>query len=133
MIELIVQYFPLVALLVILLVVVLSFRLQRRLGRSAYSAGPPELDQPIPPGQEPSPWELQAIQSQLHALAATGSSVVRRYDLTATVNRLTFSAGLIDPHHQLPITANEAELATAITKIEDQLGLPPLSEGIDES
>ncbi len=132
MIELIVSYFPLIAVVLIIGVVGLAFRLHRRLGQGAYSAGPPELDSPTPPGQERSPWELEAIQNQLHALAATGAPVVRRYDLTATVNRLTVSAGLTDPQDQLPITASEAELAAAITRIEDQLGLPPGTKGINQ-
>lgn len=131
MTELLVRFFPLLVIAVIVLVLVLALRLDQRLSRGPYSAGPIDLVQPEPIGQERSPWELSAIQDQLDAVAAPGAPVVRRYDLTATVNRLTNAAGMTDPRHQLPITANEMELAAAITKIEQQLGLPPLTEGIN--
>lgn len=133
MTELLVRFFPLLVIAVTILVLFLALRLDRRLSRGPYSAGPIELVQPEPAGQERSPWELRAIQDQLDAIAEPGTPVVRRYDLTATVNRLTNAAGMTDPRHQLPITANEMELAAAITNIEHQLGLPPLTEGIDNT
>ena len=133
MTDLIVQAFPLLVVAVVITVLVLAVRLDRRLSRGSYSAGPRERLQPSPPGQERSPWELQAIEDQLRTVVTPHAPVVRHYDLTATVNRLTTAAGLHEPHHQLPITATEADLAVAITRIEHQLALPPLTEGSNRS
>ena len=127
-----VDSFPLLIAAIVVLILVLAIRLDRRLSRGSYSAGPGEVVHPEPPGQEPSPWELRAIEAQLTTITAPGSSVIRHYDLTATVNRLTNAAGLTDARYQLPITATEADLATAVSRIEHQLGLPPLTEGPDD-
>jgi hypothetical protein len=125
------ELFPLLVVIGVLIVVVGALRLDRRMSRGAYSAGPTEVPRPDPAGQAAVPWELRAIEDQLRMASAQSSQAVPRYDLTATVNRLLTAAGLTDPRHQLPVTATEAELAAAVTKIEQQLGLPPLHGGTD--
>jgi hypothetical protein len=120
--------FPFAVLLLAIGVALLALRLDRRLGRGAHSAGPLETERPKPVGLEQTPWELRGIDRQL-AQAGRGAPAVPRYDLTATVNRLLAAAGLDDPRDELPITADRAELERAITMIEDQLGLPPLTGG----
>lgn len=129
MISLLLDLFPYVAGLGALLVVFLGLRLHRHLGQGSYSAGPLEVQAPEPPGQEATPWELRAIDDQLTMVTHPGSEVVRRYDLTATINRLTASAGLVGDEYQLPITATEAQLEAAVARIEERLDLPQLSEG----
>ena len=126
--EFLVRLFPVLAGLALLITAVLAFRLNRRMSRAAYSAGPLEIPRPKPAGQEPTPWELRAIDGQLRLLNH-GSTPVPRYDLTATVNRLVVAAGFNDGRDQLPMTADHAQLAAAITRIEHRLELPPLTEG----
>ena len=128
--EFLVRFFPLLAVLALVVIGFLALRLDRRMSRSAYSAGPIDVPRPKPVGQEPTPWELQAIDDQLRLVINHGSAAVPRYDLTATVNRLVAAAGLSDKGAQLPITANEAQLAAAIAQIEHRLELPPLTEGM---
>ena len=123
------EVFPLLGGFAALVIGFLAFRLKRRLDRSAYSAGPIEIPRPKPFGQEVTPWELRSIENQLRLLVNHGSPAVPRYDLTATVNRLVVAAGMTDAKDQVPVTANEAQLAAAISRIEQQLGLPPLTEG----
>ncbi|MEL7156364.1 MAG: hypothetical protein AAFN30_07170 [Actinomycetota bacterium] len=101
-----VDLFPLLVLLAALLVAFLALRLHRHLGQASYSAGPLEVLPPEPPGQEATPWELRAIEAQLDMVTHPGTGVVRRYDLTATINRLSASAGLVGSEYELPITAN---------------------------
>ncbi|MEZ5412358.1 MAG: hypothetical protein R2761_30270 [Acidimicrobiales bacterium] len=118
--------FPIVVVVAVVVVLVLALRLDRRLSRGAYSAGPWETERPTPPGQERTPWELKAIDDQLILAAGAGGAAVPRYDLTATVNRLITAAGL-PPREQLPLSANLQDLSAAIGLIEDRLGLPPLT------
>lgn len=120
--------FPALVVLAVIVLLVLAVRLDRRLSRGAYSAGPWETERPTPPGQERTPWELKAIDDQLILATGAGGAAVPRYDLTATVNRLITAAGL-PPREQLPLSANLQELSTAIGLIEDRLGLPPLTPG----
>ncbi len=129
MTELFVRAFPIVAGAVIVTVVILAIRLDRRMSRAPYSAGSYEPEQPSPLGQERTPWELKAIEDQLHLLSSAVGPAVPRYDLTATVNRLISASGLTDAQDQLPITATIDQLAVSVAKIEDQLGLAPLDEG----
>lgn len=118
--------FPVLVVVAVVVLLVLALRLDRRLSRGAYSAGPWETERPKPPGQERTPWELKAIDDQLILATGAGGAAVPRYDLTATVNRLITAAGL-PPREQLPLSANLQELSTAIGLIEDRLGLPPLT------
>ncbi|MDH4076840.1 MAG: hypothetical protein OEW29_12960 [Acidimicrobiia bacterium] len=118
--------FPIVVVAALVVVLVLALRLDRRLSRGAYSAGPWETERPAPPGQERTPWELKAIDDQLILAAGAGGAAVPRYDLTATVNRLITAAGL-PPREQLPLSANLQDLSAAIGLIEDRLGLAPLT------
>ncbi len=117
---------PLVV-LAALVVVVLAVLLDRRIGPGPRTAGPRDRDRPAPPGQERTPWELKAIEEQLLVARGLATAAAPRYELTVTVNRLLVAAGLTDVHPELPVTADEAQLATAITLIEDRLGLPPLA------
>ncbi len=118
--------FPLLVVVAVVVLLVLALRLDRRLSRGAYSAGPWKTERPTPPGQERTPWELKAIDDQLILATGAGGAAVPRYDLTATVNRLITAAGL-PPREQLPLSANLQELSTAIGLIEDRLGLAPLT------
>jgi len=118
--------FPFLVVGAVVVVLVLALRLDRRLSRGAYSAGPWETERPTPPGQERTPWELKAIDDQLILATGAGGAAVPRYDLTATVNRLITAAGL-PPREQLPLSANLQDLSAAIGLIEDRLGLPPLT------
>lgn len=123
--------FPLVVAVIVVVIVVLTFRLDRRMSRGAYSAGPLDVVEARPPGQERTPWELRAIEDQLQLAMSAGTSAVPRYDLAATVNRLISAAGLPDDV-QLPVTADLHELNLAITRIEQRLELPPLTESRPE-
>lgn len=129
--QILVRLFPLLIMAAVLGIGFLALRLDQRTSRSSYSAGPIEIPRPRPVGQEPTPWELRAIDDQLRLVVNHGSTAVPRYDVAATVNRLTTAAGLTDPRDQLPVTASEAELAAAITLIEHRLELRPLTEGTD--
>lgn len=129
MIDVLLDLFPLLVVLAALLVVYLGLRLHRHLGQGSYSAGPLVVRPADPPGQEPIPWELRAIDTQLRVVTNPGVAVVRRYDLTATINRLSASAGLSGSEYQLPITATEADLEAAVARIEERLDLPPLEKG----
>lgn len=111
----------------VLVVVILAVRLDRRLGRGPRTAGPRDRPPPLQPGQERTPWELRAIEDQLLVARGLAGAAAPRYELTMTVNRLLGAAGLTGVHPELPITAEEAELAAAITAIEERLGLPTLS------
>lgn len=126
MTSLLIAAFPVLVVIGLLAVLVFAFRLDRRMGRGPHSAGPRIPDIPAPIGQARTPWELKAIEDQLLLTRHRTGPVVSRYDLTATVNRLTVAAGLDDPGYQLPVTADEQQLAAAIARIEDQLGLAPL-------
>lgn len=126
------DWFPVLVIAGALVVLGLALRLDRRLSRSAYSAGPIETEVAQPAGQARTPWELQAIDDQLTRATSGGSLAVPRYDLTATVNRLITAAGL-PAHEELPITADLNQLAAAITRIEARLGLPPLTDASQES
>ncbi|MEM9131447.1 MAG: hypothetical protein AAF962_06480 [Actinomycetota bacterium] len=127
MIDLLLDLVPLAVFIAALAVAFLAIRLQRHLGNGPYSAGPLEVQKPDPPGQEATPWELKAIDDQL-TLLERPSGVVRRYDLTNTINRLSTAAGLHGPGHELPITATSADLYAAVSRIEQRLDLPPLEE-----
>ncbi|MGF1598725.1 MAG: hypothetical protein ACFCVK_17655 [Acidimicrobiales bacterium] len=127
MIDTLLALFPLFVLAAAVAAVVLAVRLDRRMSRAATSAGPVEMERARPPGQEQTPWELQAIDDQLHLAHSGGPSAVPRYDLTATVNRLLQAAGLDQPGDQLPPNADPAQLAAAISRIEERLGLGPLT------
>ena len=123
--------FPLLVLITVVALGLLALRLQLRLSRNPFSAGPHEHPTVAPPGQEPSPWELRAIERQLYASFGstnlTSSAVgVNHFDLVATVNRL-LAAGGIDRRHHLRPNASVADLDSAITLLERQLALPPLS------
>lgn len=126
MVDVLISAFPFIAGAVAVLVLVLAVRLDRKMSRGAYSAGPRDPEQPAPPGQKKTPWELQAIEDQLQLMRTQNSRAVPRYDLNATVNRLIVAARLDDPNYQLPITADEAEIGAAVTRIENRLGLGPL-------
>jgi hypothetical protein len=132
MIDRLIELFPLVAVVAVVVVLMLALRLDRRLSRGAFSAGPMDIERSRPAGQERTPWELLAIDDQLVLATGSAGPAVPRYDLTATVNRLITAAGL-PAHHQLPITANLDQLATAISHIEDRLGLPPLADAQQEN
>jgi hypothetical protein len=123
--ERLVDLFPVLVVAATVVVLILALRLDRRLGRGAYSAGPLEPEPATPAGVERTPWELKAIDDQLMLASGIGGATVPRYDLTATVNRLIAAAGL-PPHDELPVSAELNELAAAITLIEQRLGLPPL-------
>ncbi|MGI9616221.1 MAG: hypothetical protein ACR2QO_25120 [Acidimicrobiales bacterium] len=125
MVDLLVSAFPLIAGGVAVIVLVLAVRLDRKLSRGAYSAGPRDPERPAPPGQKRTPWELQAIEDQLQLMRTQSGRAVPRYDLNATVNRLIVAARLDDQDYQLPITADEAEIGAAVSRIEDRLGLDP--------
>ncbi len=127
MIDLLLDLVPLAVFVAALGVAFLAFRLQRHLGSGPYSAGPIDVQQPEPPGQEATPWELKAIDDQL-SLLEHSSGVVRRYDLTNTINRLSTAAGLTGTAYELPITATSADLYAAVSRIEQRLDLPPLEE-----
>ncbi|MCP3992992.1 MAG: hypothetical protein GY724_28275 [Actinomycetia bacterium] len=127
MTDLLVDLFPLFVIIGILVVFLTAARLDRRMSRGAHSAGPAEVPRPTPAGQEQVPWELRSIEDQVQLVSTHTTSAVPRYDLTATVNRLMTASGLTDPRDQLPMTASEADLATAITKIEARLELAPLT------
>jgi len=126
MIDLLVSVFPIIAGVVAVVVLLLALRLDRKMSRGASSAGPRDPERPVPAGQTRTPWELQAIEDQLQLMRIQSDRAVPRYDLNATVNRLIVAARLDAPEDQLPITADEAEIGAAITKIEDRLGLAPL-------
>lgn len=130
MTDLLLEGFPLLVLLGALLIVFLGLQLHRHLGQGSYSAGPLEVQPAIPPGQEPTPWELKAIDDQLVMLTDPDVGVVRRYDLTATINRLSASAGLVGSEYELAVTATEAELEAAVARIEEVLDLPPIEGGL---
>jgi hypothetical protein len=119
------QLFPLLAVVAVVLVLILALRLDRRLSRGAYSAGPADIERPSPPGQERIPWELKAIDDQLTLASGGGGAAIPRYDLTATVNRLISAAGL-PSQDQLPLSADLNQLTAAIGLIEQRLGLPVL-------
>lgn len=129
MIEALLDLFPLIVAVGVATALALAVRLKGRTGRAPTSAGPLDVVRPNPPGLVPVPWELQAIQYQIDLLNDRRSMAVPRYDLTATVNRLMTVSGLMDPRDHLPVTASAFELEAAVTKIEDQLGLAPMSEG----
>ena len=128
MIDSVVTAFPVLVGSVAVIVLVLAVRLDRSMGRAAFSAGPRDPERPTPPGQTRTPWELQAIEDQLKSLRLHSGRAVPRYDLNATVNRLIVAARFDESDDQLPITADEAEVADAIARIEDRLGLPPLED-----
>ncbi len=123
MVDAVIAAFPLVAGLLAAAVLLLAVRFDRKLARGPSSAGPREPEQPPPPGQTRTPWELQAIEDQLRLLRTQGHRAVPRYDLNATVNRLIVAARLDDPEDQLPITADEDDVEAAIARVEAQLGL----------
>ena len=121
--------FPFFVAVTVIVLLVLALRLDRRMSRGASSAGDLEPERPAPIGLTETPWEIKAIDDQLRAMTVR-SSAVRRHDLTATVNRLVTAAGL-PVEHQLPLDADQNELASAIAAIERQLDLPPLPRGPD--
>lgn len=121
--------FPVVVAAAVVAGVVLIVRLDRRMSRGARSAGPRERRAPTPQGQRRTPWELQTLDDQLQLSRIRMTTGVPRSDVTATVNRLLTAAGFDDARDQLPLAASEAQLAAAITRIEERLGLPPLPEG----
>jgi hypothetical protein len=125
-IDLLLTLFPLFVVLGMLGVFLAALRLDRRMSRGAHSAGPAEVPRPTPAGQEQVPWELRSIEDQVRLVSRSATTAVPRYDLTATVNRLITASGLTDPWDQLPVTASEADLVAAISKIERQLGLAPI-------
>jgi hypothetical protein len=127
-IDWLVTAFPFIAGAVAVVVLILAVRLDRVMSRGAHSAGRRERERPAPAGQTRTPWELQAIEDQLQLMRVQTSRAVPRYDLNATVNRLIVAAKLDAHGDQLPITADEAQLAAAITRIEDRLGLEPLDD-----
>lgn len=129
MISFLLELFPIVVLLGALMVVYFGLRLHRHLGESSFSAGPLDVQRAESPGQEATPWELKAIDDQLTMLRDPSGGVVRRYDLNATIDRLSASAGLVGSEYELPITATEADLEAAVARIEEGLNLPPIQEG----
>lgn len=118
--------FPALVVLTVVASAALAVRLERKMSRAAHSAGPAQTEQPRPPGQEKTPWELNAIEDQLRLTTHPGGAAVPRYDLTATLNRLLSAAGFSEPNQQLAITANEAQLSAAVTRLEEHLGLAPI-------
>ncbi|MDH3682866.1 MAG: hypothetical protein OEV40_23280 [Acidimicrobiia bacterium] len=118
--------FPLLVAAAVVTVVVLIVRLDRRMSRGAHSAGARHREPPTHPGQRPTPWELQTLDDQLQLGRARMSTGVPRSDVTATVNRLLMAAGFDDARDHLPLAADEAQLAAAVTRIEERLGLAPL-------
>ena len=105
---------PILAIAALVIVLALAFRLSRRIDRGPTSAGPVETEPVTPPGQEPSPWELRAIDEQLQRLVRRDAGV-RRSDLTGTVNRLITAAGLPATEQLLP-GADLNQLAATITR-----------------
>ena len=127
MTDLLIDGFPVLVMVAVLTVGILGFQLRRHLGSGAYSAGPLDVAAPDPPGQEETPWELAAIDQQLRISdTAAAPALTRRYDLTATINRLSASAGLASPEEQLSITASMSDIEAAVARIEERLGLGPL-------
>lgn len=124
---LLIDLFPLFVVIGVVVVFVAALRLDRRMSRGSHSAGPAEVPRPSPVGQEQVPWELRSIEDQVRLVSAQRAMAVPRYDLTATVNRLLMASGLTDPGDQLPMTASEADLVAAVSKIERRLGLAPLT------
>ena len=124
--ELLIDLFPVIVVIGVVVVFIAALRLDRRMSRGAHSAGPAEVPRPTPVGQEQVPWELRSIEDQVRVMSRSATTAVPRYDLTATVNRLMAASGLTDPRDQLPVTASEADLVIAVSKIERRLGLAPI-------
>jgi hypothetical protein len=116
------SFFPLLVVVATVALIVFLIRLDRRLSRGALSAGPRSPARAEPPGLQQTPWELKAIDDQL--LASPGHQA--RSDLTKTVNRLIQAAGVDDPGRLLPPNASDHEIGDAISRLEQQLELPPL-------
>ena len=114
--------FPWLVVVTTIVLLILLVRLDRRLSRGALSAGPRSPGRAEPPGLQQTPWELKAIDDQLHSSPGHRA----REDLTKTVNRLIQAAGVDDPTRLLPPTASDHEIASVISQLERQLELPPL-------
>ncbi|MEM7342014.1 MAG: hypothetical protein AAF467_25455 [Actinomycetota bacterium] len=119
------QWFPYLVVLAFLVMVYAAYRLSKRVSRGARTAGPREIEQPDPPGQAPFPWELSVIDDHIRYAGQSGGPS-GRYDVSAMVNRLSSVAGVDDPRYRLTERATEAQVEAAISRIEQQLGLPPL-------
>lgn len=115
--------FPFVVVVAGLVLAFFVFRLNRRLGRGAQSAGPRDVIRPEQVGLQRTPWELQAIDDQLR-LAPNSRA---RTDLVHTINRLTKAAGETDPAFLLPPNATDAHIAGVVDRLELRLELPPLT------
>lgn len=114
--------FPIVVALVTIVLLILLFRLDRRLSRGALDAGPRESVPAEPPGLARTPWELRAIDDQLRSPAGART----RADLVKTLNRLIKAADPGGGTAQLPFDATDHEIAAVIAHLERRLELGPL-------
>lgn len=112
--------------LVIVAVMVLAalvIRLNRQLSRGAQSAGPRYVTRPQQAGLQRVPWELRAIDEQIHRTTDSRA----RTDLIHTINRLTKAAGETDPAYLLHPAASDDHIAHVVDRLELRLELPPLT------
>ncbi|MEM7323659.1 MAG: hypothetical protein AAF531_11295 [Actinomycetota bacterium] len=122
--DLVVTLFPWLIVLAALVLVVLAFRLDKRISRGARSAGPREVPHPEPVGLQQTPWELEALHEQVRVRRGTAA----RRELIHTVNRLTEAAGVTDPRFQLHPESGDDAVAAVILHLEQRMELPPLVE-----
>jgi len=115
--------FPVLVGIILVALLAMLYRLDRRLSRGSISPGPREPVRPDPPGLLPTPWELQAIDEQLGGFPGDR----HRTDLVKTVNRLIGSAGIRDPAARLPFDATDHEIQNVIAELERRLELGPLT------
>lgn len=120
--------FPVLVGIMMIGLLALLYRLDRRLSRGSLSPGPREPVMPNPPGLLATPWELQAIDEQLRGRPGDR----HRSDLVKTVNRLIGSAGVRDPIAQLPFDATDHEIQNVMAELERRLELQPLLPGHPE-
>ncbi len=122
-----VAVFPLLVGIVLVGLLALLFRLDRRLSRGSLGPGPREPVRPDPPGLLATPWELQAIDEQLRGRPGDR----HRSDLVKTVNRLISSAGIRDETARLPFDATDHEIQNVIAELERRLELEPFRSDPD--
>ncbi len=116
--------FPLLAVLAVLALVAMLIRLDRFVSRGSLDAGPLHPVQAEPPGLKQTPWELQALDDQLHR----GGMGRPQANLIATVNRLIDAAELGHQLGILPPNATERDVAYVISALEAHLELASLDQ-----